>query len=145
MSSSGEGTLADKLRTNLVAAAIPASDADLERLLADGSLSRMEAYLRTLREAGDDARPDYLADLPDEGRTETRAPVGRFTDGASEQGLGPRSGDGLPDTIAGVAPLLRDGSVSAGWRAQRVPTRARRAGQVRRPRGGDGDPPRSVA
>ena len=113
MQALGADALADRLRTNLRAADIPAPDADVERLLGDGSLSRMGEYLLALRGVGEDAEPDYLGRPPatsDRGSPSIAGSAGPSRSRQPQQGPGRR--DGLPDTIAGVAPLLRDGAVS---------------------------------
>jgi aspartyl-tRNA(Asn)/glutamyl-tRNA(Gln) amidotransferase subunit A len=103
-------TLADKLRANLRAADVPTSDADIERLLTDGSLSRMEEYVLGMREAGEDVEPDYVAGCSLEPPSPRPAATPDPRPAARRREL--RSGDELPDTIAGVAPLLREGVVS---------------------------------
>jgi aspartyl-tRNA(Asn)/glutamyl-tRNA(Gln) amidotransferase subunit A len=122
--SAGGNVIADRLRANLRAADIPASDADVERLLADGSLSRMEEYVRALRGVGDDLEPDYSARSSlarGAGPTHGAAPADRAAPSAGRAAVAaqpatPRresgSGGEIPDTIAGVAPLLREGVVS---------------------------------
>jgi aspartyl-tRNA(Asn)/glutamyl-tRNA(Gln) amidotransferase subunit A len=116
------------LRAGLRLADIPAPDADLERVLADGALTRMADFVRTMRNVEGDALPDYVAawsgeeprlDLPAAGRDAAsrgaRPVVGR----EAASGAGPpdtrRDGvppSGLPDRIAEVAPLLRRGEIS---------------------------------
>jgi len=122
--SAGGNVIADKLRANLRAADIPASDADVERLLADGSLSRMEEYVRALRSVGAEVEPDFSPSSSlarGAGPTHGAAPAGRAAPNAGPAALAARpaapgresgSGGALPDTIAALVPLLRDGVVS---------------------------------
>lgn len=95
--------LADRLRANLRAAEIPAPEVDVERLIEEGALSRMEPYLRALRDVDDSVEPDYVP---------VAAVVASDAAARGEQrGSGP--GDDLSsDTVSGVAALLRDGAVS---------------------------------
>ena len=107
--------LVDKLRVNLRAAAIPASDVDVERLIGDGSLSRMEEYVRALRETGPDVEPDYVRGPVRSGETATfrerRSDAGG--PGAAFPGS-PSSGpdSDLPSSITAAASLLRSGALS---------------------------------
>jgi Asp-tRNA(Asn)/Glu-tRNA(Gln) amidotransferase A subunit family amidase len=107
MQTSEQGALADQLRANLRAASIAVPAADLERLLADGSLSRMEEYVRALRALGEAAEPDYAA-----AGSAPAAPVPSATSGAPSWRPESSVGDGLPDTIEHVAPLLLERRVS---------------------------------
>lgn len=113
MQALGVDALADRLRTNLRAAGVPVPDTDVERLLGDGSLSRMGEYLLALRGVGADVEPDYLGRplvTSDGGSPSIAGSAGPSRSWQPQQELGRR--DGLPDTIAGVAPLLRDGAAS---------------------------------
>ncbi len=106
----GADHLADRLRINLRAAEIPASDADVERLLADGSLARMDEYILRLRDLDVRVEPDYLASAV--GRADGRPPAsGPLGSGSGAKGAVGDQG-GIPDTIGAVAPLIRDGALS---------------------------------
>lgn len=95
-------TLEDRLRANLLAAAIPAPEVDVERLIEEGAFARMEPYLRALRDVDDSVEPDYVAPA-----------VGAMSGGAFEpRAASAPAGGGLPDTLCALAPLLRTGAVS---------------------------------
>jgi Asp-tRNA(Asn)/Glu-tRNA(Gln) amidotransferase A subunit family amidase len=113
MQALGADALADRLRSNLRAAGVPASVSDVERLLGDGSFSRMGEYLLALRGVVEDVEPDYLGRplaTSDGGSPSIEGSAGSSRPVRPRQEPGRR--DELPDTIADVAPLLRDGAVS---------------------------------
>jgi aspartyl-tRNA(Asn)/glutamyl-tRNA(Gln) amidotransferase subunit A len=103
MASPSASPLANKLRANLREAAIPAPEGDIERVVEDGSLARMEGYLRALRELDGDIEPDHVGSRP----VDASEATGAY--GASGRSAGSAE---APDTIMGTAPLLRDGKVS---------------------------------
>lgn len=123
----GNTLIADRLRTNLKLAQIPAPEADVERVLADGWLAGAAELARALREVRDDALPDYVAAFGGElegvfgdavPRAAAATPGSREGEPRSREAVGvegarrARPDGGLPDTVAGLSPLLRDGSVS---------------------------------
>jgi len=105
----GPSFLADRLRANLRAADIPVPEADVERLLEDGSFASMAPYVRALRDLDDEPPPDFLGSTG--APAHDVAPDGPPARGPSSPEQERRRGD-LPDTILDLAPLLRDGVVS---------------------------------
>jgi aspartyl-tRNA(Asn)/glutamyl-tRNA(Gln) amidotransferase subunit A len=118
----GRELFADRLRTNLRLAGIPAPEADVERVLEEDSLAGVFEMARAMRDAPEGTLPDYVAAWAAEHEGE------RFSDEAApatdavsrtareEHGASGNDAEGpggaLPDTIAGLAPLLRSGAVS---------------------------------
>jgi Asp-tRNA(Asn)/Glu-tRNA(Gln) amidotransferase A subunit family amidase len=100
--STGSG-LADRLLTSLSAAGIHPPPEDVERLLGDGSLERMEPYLHAMRRTDASALPDYLrcAHVSPVGETPAAAPSPAPTTGV------PAPADDVPATITEIAALLR--------------------------------------
>jgi aspartyl-tRNA(Asn)/glutamyl-tRNA(Gln) amidotransferase subunit A len=102
--------LADKLRANLRAAEIPAPDVDVERVIEDGSLGRMEPHLRAIRGCAEQGEPDYLEAA---GGSPPELPLGESPRPAgSSAPRAPGASDGLPVTVSEAAALLRAGAVS---------------------------------
>src|SRR5688500_9540250 len=88
----------DRLRTNLHAAGIPATDTDFENFLESGSLAYYDTFEHALSLLSGETLPDYLAawapaDLPDSEDEAAAAPSSQLSSN--------------PTTIAEVAPLLR--------------------------------------
>ena len=107
MPPSDASSLVDKLRVNLRAAGIPATEPDVERLIADGSLARMEEYVHALRDPAGEVPPDYAG----EGATDA-APIERASEVPSRGATARAPGSAVPDSIAAVAELVRERSVS---------------------------------
>jgi len=116
------------LRANLRSAAIPAPEADIERVLADGSLPRTVEVLRGLRDIDEEELPDYAARWEEEGPSPLGEPRAEASAGRRESIA---EDDGLPADIASLAPLLRSGEVSPVELLERALARiAERDGQT---------------
>lgn len=91
----------ERLRINLHAAGIPATDTDFENFLESGSLPFYETFERALSLLSGDTLPDYLA---------AWSPAGAPEIAAAATSSAPTSAS--TTTIAGVAPLLRSRQLS---------------------------------
>src|SRR5690606_34050617 len=130
---SREDLVLDRLRANLRAVAIPATDEDLERLEADGVLRRVVENREVLAASGADDLPDFLgpwgpdpedaavgadgAEAPAPGRAAT-APATPHA--PTEVVAHPSGGSGIPDTIVGISDLLRRKEISPVELAERA-------------------------
>lgn len=95
----------ERLRINLHAAGIPATDTDFENFVESGSLAAYEAFTHAVALLKGDSLPDYLAAwMP------PTQPGDAATSTPSTSLPTPTSGDDT--TIAAVAPLLRNGQLS---------------------------------
>lgn len=105
----------DRLRANLRAAGIPATEEDLERIEADGYVERVAETRTILAAAEMSGLPDFLALWDPDGDVagEGDGSAG-VADGASRAPDCPASpdDDGIPERLADVADLLRSGEIS---------------------------------
>lgn len=106
----------DRLRANLAAADVPATDEDLERLEADGYLERVVDTVAVLQRAAAAGEPDFLGSWEtDGGEGRGGSVAGGSSEGRSPKGLPEGSSvedDGVPSTLAGAADLVRRGALS---------------------------------
>ena len=106
----------DRLRANLRAAGIPATEEDLERIEADGYVERVAETREILAAAETAGLPDFLAEWgPHEGGS---GGEGGSSDGPAAARHVPDD-DGIPDSLADVAGLLRRGEISPVELAER--------------------------
>jgi Asp-tRNA(Asn)/Glu-tRNA(Gln) amidotransferase A subunit family amidase len=117
-SSSMSPTVADRLRAGLRAAEIPATAADIERVLADGSLERVFERLRAMSLVELDDLPDYLGSWVRS--ASPVAPVGEAGGAATTPVAKDSRHADLPFSIAELAPLLRRRDVSPVELVQRA-------------------------
>jgi Asp-tRNA(Asn)/Glu-tRNA(Gln) amidotransferase A subunit family amidase len=123
-----EARVMDRLRTNLRAAGIPASEEDLERIEADGYVERVAEAREILAAAEMSGLPDFLAGWgPPPGAApyggtgaEGVAEAGRRTREGSAHAPEPGDDDGIPHRLADVAELLRRGEISPVELAERA-------------------------
>jgi aspartyl-tRNA(Asn)/glutamyl-tRNA(Gln) amidotransferase subunit A len=95
----------ERLRINLHAAGIAATDTDLENFIESGSLAYYDSFERAVSLLSDDSLPDYLGAW-----TPTEQPA-MATQATSAPPSTPQP-SAAPTTIAGVAPLLRSRQLS---------------------------------
>ncbi len=107
----------DRLRANLRAAGIPATEEDLERIEADGYVERVAEAREILAAAEMSGLPDFLAHWgPGDG---ARTATATATDGTAPARPAPPDDDGIPDRLSDVAELLRRGEISPVELAER--------------------------
>jgi Asp-tRNA(Asn)/Glu-tRNA(Gln) amidotransferase A subunit family amidase len=107
-----EGLVMDRLRANLRAAGIPVSEGDLERLEADGYIERVVDTREILAAAVSGGEPDFLAAWGESNPGKTASAQeqeGAAPERSESSGAGD---DGLPETIASAAELIRLGELS---------------------------------
>jgi Asp-tRNA(Asn)/Glu-tRNA(Gln) amidotransferase A subunit family amidase len=95
----------DRLRVNLRAAGVPASDTDFENFIQSGSLAWYEAFDQAVVPYSGDSVPGYLAAWASEDHTSAEA-------APSIDKTPTTHAPGAPATIAEVAPLLRNRQLS---------------------------------
>ena len=104
----------ERLRINLHAAGIPATDTDFETFVESGSLAYYETFARAVALLQGDSLPDYLAAwMPPVQLDDAVTPTSTGSTGGTSGSSSPTTflaGDGK--TIASVAPLLRNGQIS---------------------------------
>jgi aspartyl-tRNA(Asn)/glutamyl-tRNA(Gln) amidotransferase subunit A len=98
----------DRLRANLRAAGIPATDADLESTAAGGYLETVAAVEQVLTACGSDPAPDYLAAWAAPDENNSPVPSTPSVPGTDSTVASPP----LPGTIQEIAPRLRNGEIS---------------------------------
>lgn len=106
----GGSSLADRLRAALRWADIPAPDTDVERVLADGALERMEEYAQQLAFGQEDVEPDYLGPWTPEVRDDAGVSAKATSEPLPNDT--PTSDAAPSPTIAELAPLVRRRIVS---------------------------------
>jgi aspartyl-tRNA(Asn)/glutamyl-tRNA(Gln) amidotransferase subunit A len=96
----------ERLRVNLHAAGVPATDTDFENFIESGSLAYYETFDHAVSLLSDETLPDYLAAWsPAEQKSAASSP-------ATSSPLPSSQAQGDATTIAGVAPLLRSRRLS---------------------------------